>query len=110
MPSKASYKKTGGGDKEDEVPLDKTEEQIISLIGDAAIHGHEGITEAYTEVLFLPSTSFNIIPETFREELPYELPQPDQLVECEEVCSETNYTSESIDNVSLEEDNSLKIK
>lgn len=53
IPSKASYNKTGGGDKPDSDYLSEIENTVVNIIGPTAIHGHEGIMEAEASISFL---------------------------------------------------------
>lgn len=53
VPSKASYNKTGGGDKPDSDYLSEIENTVVNMIGPTAIHGHEGIMEAEASIFYL---------------------------------------------------------
>lgn len=53
VPSKASYNKTGGGDKPDNYYLNEIENTVVNMIGPTVIHGHEGIMEAEASISFL---------------------------------------------------------
>lgn len=52
VPSKATYKKTGGGEKPDDEHLNEIENAIINIIGPTAIHGHEDVMEADVTMYF----------------------------------------------------------
>lgn len=61
VPSKASYNKTGGGDKPDSDYLSEIENTVVNMIGPTAIHGHEGIMEAEASIFYLNDHSDDTI-------------------------------------------------
>lgn len=67
VPSKASYNKTGGGDKPDSDYLSEIESTVVNMIGPTAIHGHEGIMEAEASISFLNDFSDDTINLTLEE-------------------------------------------
>jgi len=61
VPTKASYNKTGGGDKPDSDYLSEIENTVVYMIGPTAIHGHEGIMEAEASICYLNDCSDDTI-------------------------------------------------
>lgn len=53
VPSKTYYNRTGGGEKQDEDNIDQADEQLLDILGDTAIHGHETVSESTCSVSFL---------------------------------------------------------
>jgi len=52
VPSKASYKKTGEGEKPDDEKLNEIENAIVNIIVPTTILGHEGVMEADVTMYF----------------------------------------------------------
>ncbi|XP_050547931.1 uncharacterized protein LOC126909537 isoform X2 [Daktulosphaira vitifoliae] len=53
VPSKSSFKKTGGGERDDDEYIDQADEQLLDIIGPTAVHGHDLVNESTCMVSFV---------------------------------------------------------